>query len=315
MVGPVVARRIATRLSVGNADREEQIYSALMATRGLERMRIASVEQKQVGLFVEFRESPVMSHSREGQRTTRGMAEWLNAGLSYAMMLPQEPESEFLSPKAKAVEEGAARKKSGAAEGSSTDAGAAPPGMRRFLKQVGENVIDSYLKLRVKAMEQLVARFRGTPDRILPEAEKLESRLKLFVLSESGLGDFPAVCFRLYLKAEDGGHVRCYWDQDSEAEPRVRVKEMAENPDEIRAIEERFYPVLQYYDRHQRFPDSNEDLHTFGRWLANLENTTKGSAAVDRWRLYPADRDCRFRPLEDLIHTIVSNQLLETSPT
>lgn len=266
-VGPTVARRIADHRGTTDTERAE-LFADLMATSG----RSSGNEWSPDGaaLFVEFRESPDLSSAEDGPKLRRDVAALLNRGLSYAFLLPPmipsgRRDEEVIYPKA----------------------------MVHFLNLVHAGVVDSFLQLRTEALRQLCEGYTSPIDEeLVQKAELIDTRLKLFVLREADVGTFPAVGFRLFLKAKNGMHKRGLWDPapaalDVPADRRLIDAEGEDEKDLLRAIEARFFPVLNYFDETGRLPPSDTELAEYAELLdPHMNPMWPQPTPAQRWGLY-----------------------------
>jgi hypothetical protein len=298
-VGSTVARRIATQIGRTTQDRE-RIYLEALATKRdsieqpTETPTLMGTNHSRLGFFVEFRQKPLMRSPREGAQTTALLAKWINEGLNYAMFSPNLDD------------------RKGHQSSSIRDV---QPAIAKFLNNVHQDVVDSYLSLRVESLRQLAAArgFPGTHE-MLPQAELLDKRLRLYIARISSMWPYAAVGYKLQVKSDRGSLVGFEWElspiRGGEG-PEQRLREKDLEPDEGDAIKARLFPVIQCFNRLSILPSSTDDLNEFAKTftppgLEPLPSDSRQNKAADhndlhQWEVYKSK--VRVENILEAIHT------------
>lgn len=300
VIGLKVARRIAKKLAK-DPKAQAKLVQELLATRptaaetALTKSGWESTER--AALFTEFRELPRMRRSApRGQLFRSQMAAWIRRGLHYAMLGPSVLENDRTNEVKSA--------------------------MASFLNRVHDEGRLAYLDLREELLGQLCSASAPTSEsrsakELVAEADRLDRRLRLYQMTPEAVGTAPALGFRLLVKAQDGRHWRCEWDpnpNEPDAIPERRIVVMEDSDlGEIRAIEERFFPILAFFDTHAELPYDDGQIATYLGNLAihNVVFHVPNKPRSSVWTLYQpqesaADAVTRIHRAQELDHVASS---------
>jgi transcriptional regulator with XRE-family HTH domain len=226
----------------GSDEARQALVEELLAARPVDDQVHAQDWLRSIGreghlLLVEFRDFPSARSSNPNRQVAREMAKEAGRavakGLAYALLNPFASESQ-----------------------SNTDL--IP--LKNYLNSLDEAIRETYKRILGEAYRQVISDFPNS-DQLEQELKKVKKLLRCYRWagpspSSGYLDSCPGIGYKLFYHVE-GLETPDLWHWLSTPNGEMLIRK-TQNEAELNAVESRFYPILEYFDKYTRFPTTDQ---------------------------------------------------------